>query len=279
MFRRILIVAFCIYIGVGSSSGRTNEQIISFFVENTKVVGTLTLPTQAHPPVILMLHGFAGYRDEEGIFPRAAKSLAAAGIASLRIDFRGAGDSEGSFADTTFSRQIEDGLMALRYLEADNSVDATRIGIIGDSQGGLAAAIIASRSGTPKALALWSAVASPPTTFEGLFGKGVVASGLKSGQTGVVASGIRLRQPFFDEIYKVEPLKEITMYKGHLFAAEGKYDSVVGPDSGEKYIAAHGGVGELWQNAMDHDFNLAAGPATLDALILATTRFFARTLF
>ncbi|WP_457301991.1 alpha/beta hydrolase family protein, partial [Phyllobacterium sp. P5_D12] len=244
--RRIWIVVFCIYIGVGSSSARTNEQIISFFVENMRVVGTLALPAQGHAPVVLMLHGFAGYRDEEGIFPRAAKALAAAGIASLRIDFRGAGDSEGSFADTTFSRQIDDGLKALRYLETDNRVDATRIGIIGDSQGGLVATIVASRSGIPKALALWSAVANPPATFESLFGKGLVSAGLQSGQTGVDVVGVHLRQPYFEDIYRIHPLVEIARYKGQLFAAEGSRDVVVGNDSAQRYIAAHGGVGDLW---------------------------------
>lgn len=111
-------------------------------------------PPQAHPPVVLMLHGFAGDRDEEDIFPRAAKAFAAAGLASLRIDFRGAGDSGGSFADTTFSRQIEDGLAALQFLQSDKRVDSARIGIVGVSQGGLVAAIVAARSGLPKALAL-----------------------------------------------------------------------------------------------------------------------------
>ena len=278
MFRKVVLTAIGLYLGVGSFASRADERTISFDVAGTRVVGSLALPTEPQPPVVLMLHGFAGSRDEEDIFPRAAKAFAASGLASLRIDFRGAGDSGGTFADTTFSRQVEDALAALRYLEASPLVDGRRIGLVGVSQGGMVAAIAAARSGKPKALALWSAVASPPATFEGLFGKDTVAKGLKSGDAGVATLGLRLRQPFFEDIYRVDPLKEIAAYRGALFAAEGADDHVVGPDSARKYVAARGGSGEIWSRAMDHDFNLGHGTSTLDALIAATDSFFLNTL-
>jgi uncharacterized protein len=277
MFAKAVLTAICVYAGVGSHASRANEETITFNVDGTKVVGTLVLPLEKHPPVVLMLHGFAGNRDEDDIFPRAANAFAATGLASLRIDFRGAGDSGGAFADTTFSRQIADALAALQFLEKNPRVDGTRIGVVGVSQGGMVAAISSARSGRPKALALWSAVASPQTTFEGLFGKDVVAKGIRSGSAGVVASGSYLRQPFFEDIYRVDPLKEIAAFKGVLFAAQGSNDNVVGPDSGQKYVVAHGG-GEVWSEAMDHDFNLARGPSTLYALITATDRFFLKAL-
>jgi hypothetical protein len=85
------------------------EKTISFEVGGEKVVGTMNLPDGVEkPPVILLLHGFTGSRDEleipsvkEGVFARAARMWAENGIASLRIDFRNSGDSDGDFADTT----------------------------------------------------------------------------------------------------------------------------------------------------------------------------------
>ena len=55
------------------------------------IVGTLSLPEGgATGPAVVMLHGFASSRDEiGGIFAGPAAALAEAGIATLRIDFRG----------------------------------------------------------------------------------------------------------------------------------------------------------------------------------------------
>ena len=85
------------------------QTVVSFPVDGQKVVGTLELPEGvSKPPVILLLHGVTGKRDEmtipsvkEGIFARAANAWAAKGFASLRIDFRGFGDSDGKREDTT----------------------------------------------------------------------------------------------------------------------------------------------------------------------------------
>jgi alpha/beta superfamily hydrolase len=276
MVRKSLLAALLFCLAIDPASSQPNERVVTFPVGSDMVVGTLTLPAAQHPPVILMLHGFAGNRDEENIFPRAAAAFAAAGMASLRIDFRGAGQSGGAFADTTFSRQVEDALAALQFIERNGNVDAAKLGVVGVSQGGMIAAIASARSGRPQALALWSAVANPPATYEHILGKDTVTMGLTSGNHGVGAAGVHLRQPFFEEIYKTFPLKEIEDYKGALFAAEGDHDEIVGPDSAQKYVAAHHG-GEVWRQPMDHDFNLTRGTASLDALIEQTSRFFINT--
>ena len=100
------------------------EVEVSIGSQGLRMVGTLALPEALPAPVVLLLHGFTGTRDEmaiagtgEGIFTRVARLLAAAGYASLRVDFIGSGDSVGDFADTTFEGQVADGLAAL----AENS--------------------------------------------------------------------------------------------------------------------------------------------------------------
>lgn len=107
-----------------TTSGST-EQIINFQNQGQKIMGTLTLPAngQATHPTVLILHGFTGQRQElpvnntkETMFSRTARLLAENGYASLRIDFRGSGESEGQWADTTFSGQISDARAALNYL-------------------------------------------------------------------------------------------------------------------------------------------------------------------
>lgn len=59
------------------------------------VVATLAMPaSDSAVPAVLMLHGFASVRDEVGeMYKRLAAELGERGIASLRIDFRGWGES------------------------------------------------------------------------------------------------------------------------------------------------------------------------------------------
>lgn len=82
------------------------EEVVSILVDGQMIKATLETPdgTAAPAPVVLMLHGFTGSRDElpvkdtdEGVFSRTARQLAENGFASLRIDFRGSGESEGAW--------------------------------------------------------------------------------------------------------------------------------------------------------------------------------------
>ena len=85
-----------------------SESDISFSNMDETVIGTLALPDGAGPfPIALLLHGFTGTRHElpvvgteDSMFSRAARWLGERGVASLRIDFRGSGESDGAWEDT-----------------------------------------------------------------------------------------------------------------------------------------------------------------------------------
>jgi esterase/lipase len=106
-----------------------------------------------------MCHGFAGTKvGRYRLYVRLSEALAAAGIASLRIDFRGCGDSEGNFIDTTFEGQVEDALHGLKHLTDESQIDSDRIGILGRSLGGPVAIVAARRYGLVKSVVLWASV-------------------------------------------------------------------------------------------------------------------------
>ena len=166
---RIAAVAFACVGLIGTltfAEAAPEQRVVSFSVEGLKIVGTLELPEAVkNAPVVLLLHGFTGKRDElaipsannQGIFARAADAWAKAGFASLRIDFRGSGDSEGSYADTTISDEIKEALAATDFLQNEKDVDASRLYVVGWSQGGTVATAVAGRSAHPiKAVALWA---------------------------------------------------------------------------------------------------------------------------
>ncbi len=125
-----------------------------------KIFGVFHRPvTPQHVPVVLMCHGFAGTKvGRFRMYVRLSEALARAGIASLRIDFRGCGDSEGNFIDTTLEGQIEDALTGLQFLREHPQVDTDRIGVLGRSLGGPVAIMVARRAPDIRSMALWAAV-------------------------------------------------------------------------------------------------------------------------
>lgn len=273
----------------GPAFGQAAEERVTFLSEGQEVVGTLALPEGEPAPVVLLLHGFTGSRDElpipgteEGVFSRTARLLAERGYASLRIDFRGSGESlaDLTFADTTFEGQVADALAAIDWLQAEPRVAGEDVFVIGWSQGGLVTTAVAGRSGVPDATALWAAVADPEESFGGLIGAEALAGALAmaEGETWTITlpwgAEIDLGRGFFEGVATFDPTAEIAAYAGPLFVAQGTLDTTVLPHAADALIAAHEGPEELWLRDMDHVFNVFTETAMLDAMVAATADFF-----
>ncbi|WP_088284692.1 S9 family peptidase [Ideonella sp. A 288] len=292
--RHFKLLAACI--GVASlsavSAAVLAQQVVSFQVAGQKVVGTLELPANVSTaPVVLMLHGFTGSRNElatpavkEGIFAHAAKAFAAQGLASLRIDFRGSGESEGQFEDTTLTGQAADALAAIDFLKTLKSVDVSRLSVVGWSQGGAVATMVAARSATlVRSVALWAPASVPAATYPAFLGVEYVKSGLASGGKAVSTklpwgAEVSLKTAFFEDLYKVSPVAELARYSGPVFVAVGTNDPVVTPQPamGQVLLSYHPGPGELWVRPMDHSFNAFVNATTLDEMVDATSAFIRR---
>lgn len=274
-----------------SKSGPVAERVVDFPVDGQTVVGTLALPESvARPPAVLLLHGFPGSRDEleipaakEGIFRRAARIWAERGIASLRIDFRGNGDSGGDFADMTLDGQVKDALAALDWLAASLDVDGTRLALVGWSMGGAIGAAVAGRSSRRlTSVSLWAPNTNLPASITFLLGPDTVRRALGGGDAPVTAplpwgGAVTLKPGFFTSLYAIDPVAEITRYDGPLLVAVGTRDESVFPQptAGQILLDYHRGAGELWVRPMDHAFNAFEGTETVDALIARTGDFIA----
>jgi len=97
--------------------------------------GILTLPGKKGKfPTVIMAHGFAKTKSERK-FVELARKLAKNGIASLRFDFSGCGDSEGKFEEMRISKQVEELNAAYQRLIKEKRIDKNRIGILAHSLG------------------------------------------------------------------------------------------------------------------------------------------------
>ncbi|MEO7455460.1 MAG: alpha/beta fold hydrolase [Gemmatimonadaceae bacterium] len=136
------------------------------------LAGTLTMPKHAagaRMPAVVLITGSGAQDRDEAIpslgnyhpFREIADSLSRRGIAVLRLDDRGIGGSAAGPASATSADYADDIRAALALLRARADVDPARLGLVGHSEGGLIAPMIAARDSTLRAIVL---VAGPAKT-------------------------------------------------------------------------------------------------------------------
>jgi pimeloyl-ACP methyl ester carboxylesterase len=118
---------------------------------DVQLAGSLFMPKGAGPwPAVVLVHGSGPLNRDEDIFGHKvllvlADHLARQGIAVLRYDKRGIGASTGAYKTATTLDFADDAQAALAFLRTRPEVDTRRIGMVGHSEGGLIAPIVAAR--------------------------------------------------------------------------------------------------------------------------------------
>jgi alpha/beta superfamily hydrolase/peroxiredoxin len=96
-------------------------------------------------PMVVFCHGFGGTK-EGPLFELITDSLQKHGIASIRFDFNGHGESEGRFEDMTVPNEIEDAKKVVEYVRDLRYV--SKVALVGHSQGGVVASMTAGELGS-----------------------------------------------------------------------------------------------------------------------------------
>ena len=121
-------------------------------VDSIKLAGTLTYPESGGPfPAVILITGSGAQDRDETIFNHRpflvlADALTRRGIAVLRVDDRGVGGSSGNVTQSNSEDFAGDLLTGVEYLLIRQDVDPEQIGLIGHSEGGIIAPMVASRS-------------------------------------------------------------------------------------------------------------------------------------
>lgn len=206
-------------------------------------------------PVVAIYHGFTGNKMEPHfIFVKLSRALEKKGIASVRFDFAGSGESDGDFIDMTVSGEISDAKCILDYARSLDFVDKERVGIVGLSLGGaIASSVAGTQRDKVKALVLWAPAGNAlkhmkndPERQKAMQEKGYVDLG-----------GLLLGKGFVDDLDKVDIYADAALYDKEVLIVHGSADQAVPLRvSSDEYAAVYGDRMTLHViDGADHTFN------------------------
>ncbi len=201
-------------------------------------------------PLVVMAHGHGGSRQEGGGYQRLAEALARQGVATIRMDFPGCGDSTESFVQNNLSNMLLDLKAARDYVAAKQEIDDTRIGLLGYSMGGRLTTLLAADDPRYKVMALWTpavlngaqrelrefTMLGGPSTYSMLKQK-AAKDGFAEYETRWGAK-LKLGSRWFADIENTLPMDAIARFEGSLMVLYGDADDVVYPSTSEAVIAA-----------------------------------------
>lgn len=152
-------IALCIVVAVTLLQPNTNPKNIEIPGTRGNIPATIQLPAKSargeELPLVVLCHGFTGNRQGDGHFAPLAEDLAAHGIATVRLDFAGCGDSTEPYANYTLANMAADVDSVIGYMQATYGTGKTAL--VGHSMGGRLASLYPQLGQYPvTVLALWS---------------------------------------------------------------------------------------------------------------------------
>jgi len=190
-------------------------------------------------PLVVMAHGHGGSRQEGGGFRQVAEALAKRGIASIRMDFPGCGDSTESFTENNLSNMLLDLQAARQFVATEVEVDPQRVGLLGYSMGGRLVALLSEIDPSYRAMVMWAPAVSDGATREMQVTFGDAEEYAAKRQqaeaegsvvyTTVWGSELELGLRWFADIEASRPQAALSKYAGPLLVIYGDADAAVPP--------------------------------------------------
>ena len=230
-----------------------------------KLAAALELPMGAPRAFALFAHCFTCSKDIRAA-REIARALRARGIAVLRFDFTGLGGSEGDFANTNFSSNVEDLVAAADFLRREFAAPSI---LIGHSLGGAAAIVAATRIPEVKGVATIGAPAEADHVAMQI--KGQEDEIREKGQAEVTLAGrpFTVKAQFLDDLKNQSVLKCAATLKKPLLIFHAPRDETVGiENASEIFIAAKHPKSFVSLDTADHLLS-DAGDARYAAGVLA----------
>jgi putative redox protein len=199
-----------------------------------QLAAALDLPEREPIAYALFAHCFTCGKDVLAA-RRIAAELANKGIAVLRFDFTGLGSSEGDFANSTFSSNVADLVLAADHLRQTRKAPAI---LIGHSLGGAAILAAAGRIPDAKAVATIAAPSDPAHVTH--FFKEQIEDIRTQGKVEVSLAGrpFHIKREFLDDIAEHKLMTHVTQLHKALLVMHSPIDDTVGIDNATRIFVA-----------------------------------------
>lgn len=244
-------------------------------VDGQNLAAALELPAGEPSAFILFAHCFSCSKDIKAA-REFSRSLRAQGFGVLRFDFTGLGGSEGDFANTNFSSNVEDLVSAADFLRRDFAAPSL---LIGHSLGGAAAIVAASQIPEIRGVAT---IGAPAESSHIVAQIGDAREEIEKSGLATVSLGGRpftIKKQFLDDLDDDRVLIEASKIRVPLLVMHSPIDNTVGIENATKiFVAAKHPKSFVSLDDADHllsDKNDAIYAATV--LSAWATRFIAAT--
>lgn len=198
------------------------------------LAAALELPASRPRAFALFAHCFSCTKDIKAA-REIARALRAEGFAVMRFDFTGLGSSEGDFANTNFTSNVDDLVAAADYLRTEFQAPSI---LIGHSLGGAAAIVAAARIPEVKGVAVIGAPAEADHVVAQIGESRAEIEANGAATVSLAGRPFRIKKQFLDDLANQDVLTCAEKLKKPLLIMHGPLDQTVGIENATKIFVA-----------------------------------------
>lgn len=269
---KFLVAALFVLMAAGAEAQTESVVIDGDHGKLQAVIHKPTLKQGERVPMVVLCHGFMG-NMQSGLLIKIAELLQAQGIASIRFDFNGHGQSEGRFQDMTVPNEIVDAKKVIDYVRALPYVSS--VAISGHSQGGVVAAMTAGDLGSDKIKAVVLLAPAAVLRDDAIRGStmGATYDPFNLGEYVELFRGLKLGAEYIRTAFSLPIYETSAQYQGPALIIHGTGDRVVPYTYGERFH-------QIWPKSKlqiidraDHGFS-----KEIEQVATSTAEFLSQTL-
>lgn len=246
------------------SIGIQQKRIIS--KKDYIIPAILTTPNEeTHCPCVIMCHGTASDKNEvQCAYMLASQRFAQAGIASLRFDFVGTGDSQIDYINYNYSSATSDVEDVIAYAK---SLGYSSIHLLGWSQGGTIA-LLSANSDEVQSIITWAGAVDLGLLATKEAYRAAKRDGYYNYEPGF-RPPLKLGLKWFEEVYATDVCARFKESNKPVCAIAGTKDNIVDPIQSQQIVASstHPDSKLVMIEGADHIFNVFKGFELLNQVI------------